>query len=185
MDEARKPVLEKLSELLTSSWSDAKNPAQIAREIIPLNLEEAYFVQDRMHQLLDANISGWKVGATSPKMREIDGHEDIIPGRIFCSRTYMGAYQSMDINLFPNARAEAEFGFRLLEKPEVRRQPWTATEISSIMVLHPAVEIIGNRFRTEGLSKQETSLLTVADNGGGIGFVFGDLIANWSDINFK
>ena len=39
MDEARKPVLEKLSELLTSSWSDAKNPAQIAREIIPLNLE--------------------------------------------------------------------------------------------------------------------------------------------------
>mgnify|MGYP001393095560 FL=1 len=42
MDEARKPVLEKLSELLTSSWRDAKNPAQIAREIIPLNLEEAY-----------------------------------------------------------------------------------------------------------------------------------------------
>ena len=185
MDEARKPVLEKLSELLTSSWSDAKNPAQIAREIIPLNLEEAYFVQDRMHQLLDANISGWKVGATSPKMREIDGHEDIIPGRIFCSRTYTGAYQSMDINLFPNARAEAEFGFRLLEKPEVRRQPWTATEISSIMVLHPAVELIGNRFRTDGLSKREKSLLTVADNGGGIGFVFGDPVVNWSDINFK
>ena len=58
MDEARKPILEKLSELLTSSWSDAKNPAQIAREAIPLNLEEAYYVQDRMHQLLDANISG-------------------------------------------------------------------------------------------------------------------------------
>ena len=85
MDEARKPVLEKLSELLTSSWSDAKNPAQIVREIIPLNLEEAYYVQDRMHQLLDANISGWKVGATSPMMREINGHEDMIPGRIFCS----------------------------------------------------------------------------------------------------
>ena len=53
------------------------------------------------------------------------------------------------------------------------------------MVFHPAVEIIGNRFRTEGMSKQEASLLTVADNGGGIGFVFGDPIENWSDINFK
>ena len=146
MDQACRLVLEKLSELLASCWRDAKNPAQIAREIIPLNLEEAYFVRDRMHQLLNENISGWKVGATNPEMREIDGHEDIIPGRIFCCRTYMGAYQSMDISLFPNARAEAEFGFRLLEKPEGRRQPWTAREISSIMVLHPAVELIGNRF---------------------------------------
>ena len=53
------------------------------------------------------------------------------------------------------------------------------------MLLHPAVEIIGNRFRTKGLSKPEKSLLNVADNGGGIRFVFGDSIANWSHINFK
>ena len=75
MDEACRLVLEKLSELLASCWRDAKNPAQIAREIIPLNMEEAYFVQHRMRLLLDENISGWKVGATSPEMRQIDGHE--------------------------------------------------------------------------------------------------------------
>ena len=71
----------------------------------------------------------------------------------------MGAYQGMDINLFPNARAEAEFGFRLLEKPEGRRQPWTAREISSIMVLHLAVELIGNRFRADMVDRSVNAAL--------------------------
>ena len=53
------------------------------------------------------------------------------------------------------------------------------------MILHPAIELIGNRFFVDEVSKAENSLLTIADNGGGIGFVFGDPVADWHDIEFQ
>jgi len=53
------------------------------------------------------------------------------------------------------------------------------------VVLHPAVELIGNRHQLPDGSKSEKSLMTIADNGGGIGFVFGDEVQNWRSIDFR
>ena len=47
-----------------------------------------------------------------------------------------------------------------------------------MMVLHPAIEIIGNRHRIEGASRSENSLMTIADNGGGMGGVLGDRLGD-------
>ena len=57
--------------------------------------------------------------------------------------------------------------------------------METMMVLHPAIEIIGNRHRIEGASRSENSLMTIADNGGGIGFVFGDPVEDWRAIDFR
>ncbi|MDG2405517.1 MAG: hypothetical protein P8M25_11335, partial [Paracoccaceae bacterium] len=125
MDEARKAILEQLAELLARAWPDPTNSVRLERNLFPHNRDEAYFVQDCMHRLLDAAVVGWKVGATSQKMRELDGHEDVIPGRIFASRTFVGARHRLSIDQFPNARAETEFAFRLLSSPELRQTAWT------------------------------------------------------------
>ena len=185
MDRARKAILEQLAELLARAWPDPANRVRLERDLFPHNRDEAYLVQDGMHRLLDAAVAGWKVGATSQKMRELDGHEDVIPGRIFASRTFVGARHRLSIDQFPNARAETEFAFRLLASPELRQTAWTAEEMASMMILHPAIELIGNRFFVDEVSKAENSLLTIADNGGGIGFVFGDPVADWHDIDFQ
>ena len=185
MDDTRKAVLSELAAMLSTAWRDPGNPASIDSRFYPRDRAEAYFVQDLMHETLGQGLAGWKVGATSQKMRELDGHDDVIPGRIFASRSYVGARHELPITKFPGARAETEFAFRLTATPHLRTAPWTAAEMESMMILHPAIEIIGNRYRLEGASKAENSLMTIADNGGGIGFVFGDPVADWQAIDFQ
>ena len=185
MDDARKAVLSELAVILSASWRAPGNPVKVEPDFYPRDRTEAYFVQDRMHDELGQGLAGWKVGATSQKMRELDGHDDVIPGRIFASRSYVGTRHELPIGQFPGARAETEFAFRLTATPHLRTTPWTAAEMAGMMTLHPAIEIIGNRYRLDGASKAENSLMTIADNGGGIGFVFGDLVDNWQAIDFQ
>ncbi|MEK9934995.1 MAG: hypothetical protein VW619_01065, partial [Rhodobiaceae bacterium] len=144
MNDARKSVLNELAVILSASWRAPGNPVKVEPDFYPRDRSEAYFVQDRMHDELGQGLAGWKVGATSQKMRELDGHDDVIPGRIFASRSYVGARQNLSIEQFPGARAETEFAFRLTATPHLRDAPWTAGEMESMMTLHPAIEIIGN-----------------------------------------
>ena len=70
MDESRKAVLEDLVAMLSASWRDPANKVAVAPRLYPRNRTEAYFVQDRMHDELGQGLAGWKVGATSARMRE-------------------------------------------------------------------------------------------------------------------
>ena len=185
MDGPRKAVLGELAEMLAASWRDPGNPVTIDPRFYPRDRAEAYFVQDLMHEELGQGLAGWKVGATSSKMRELDGHDDVIPGRIFASRSFVGPRHNLPIAHYPGARAETEFAFRLTATPHLRQTHWQADEMERMMVLHPAIEIIGNRYRLYGVSKADNSLMTIADNGGGIGFVFGDPVEDWQEFDFQ
>ena len=181
----RNAVLDKLADDLAAAWPNPAQPVKLTRDMFPFDRAEAYDVQDQMHLLLGQGLAGWKVGATSQKMRELDGHDDVIPGRIFATRSYVGPKHDLLISDFPNARVETEFAFRLVEAPVMRRAPWTAAELVPMMTLHPAIEIIGNRYIVEDASKAENSLLTIADNGGGMAFVFGDEVKDWQGTDFQ
>ena len=118
-------------------------------------------------------------------MRELDGHDDVIPGRIFSPVTFVGPIQKLSIDQFPNARVETEFAFRINEDIPIREQKWTAEDLENKVCMHPAVEIIGNRHQLKSATKSEKSLMTIADNGGGIGFVFGTAFHDWKNFNFR
>lgn len=181
----RKIVLEGLARRLATAWKDAGLIGAISDQELPRNRAEAYAVQDMMAAALGEQLSGWKVGATSAKMRELDGHDDVIPGRIFQSVTWSGPDHRLDASRFPGARAETEFGFRLAQDVPLREAPWTVEELAPSAMLHPAIEIIGNRHVLPDAPKAVRSLMTIADNGGGIGFVFGDPVADWRAIDFQ
>ena len=185
MNKACKEILEELAELLAQAWPDPAKRARLERRMFPHNWHEAYFVQDWMHRSLGADVAGWKVGATSRKMFELEDHDNVIPRRIFISQTFVGTRHRLPIERFLNARAETEFAFRLLACPELRQTNWTAKEMVDMMILHPAIEPIGIRFYVDEVTRAENSLLTVADHGGGLGFVFDDLVADWHNIDFK
>lgn len=174
-----------LAGLLADKWPDPATPVKLETHQFPETRNEAYYVQDCMFTALGENLAGWKVGATSARMRALDGHDDVIPGRITASTCFVGTYLNLPIIRFPKARAETEFAFRLKETPGLRNKPWRAEEMAEIMTLHPAIEIIGNRYQVEGASKTQNSLLTIADNGGGMGFVFGDPIDDWHGLDFQ
>ena len=149
----------------------------------PTTRAEAYQMQDAMAAALGETIVGWKVGATSAKMREIDGHDDVIPGRMFASTTWEGTKVDLPSERFLRARAETEFAFRLTRDAPLRDTPWTTIELADAVDLHPAIEIIGNRYPPDG--QRPSSLDTIADNGGGIGFVFGAAVERWQDLDFQ
>lgn len=177
--------LEALAGKLASAWLNQSLIEDLVEDELPQNRTEAYLVQDLMSKQVDQSISGWKVGATSAKMRELDGHTDVIPGRIFKSVTYHGKQVKLPIERFPRARVETEFAFRLLADCPIDQAPWSAEDLIERVVLHPAIEIIGNRHVLPLGSKEQKSLMTIADNGGGIGFVFGEAYENWQDLDFQ
>ena len=71
MEKTRKPVLVELANMLANSWRDPGNLANVDSRFFPLNRVEAYFVQDCMYEVLQQDMVGWKVGATSARMREL------------------------------------------------------------------------------------------------------------------
>ena len=184
-DSNRLKKLESLAEKLGQAWLENSLIEEPNYSEIPQSREEAYFVQDQMAQFIGKDISGWKVGATSAKMRELDGHDDVIPGRIFSPVTFVGPIQKLSIDQFPNARVETEFAFRINEDIPIREQKWSTEDLENKVSMHPAVEIIGNRHQLKSATKSEKSLMTIADNGGGIGFVFGTAFHDWKNLNFR
>ena len=184
-DSNRLKQLESLAEKLGQAWLENSLIEEPNYSEIPQSREEAYFVQDQMAQFIGKDISGWKVGATSTKMRELDGHDDVIPGRIFSPVTFVGPIQKLSIDQFPNARVETEFAFRINEDIPIREQKWSTEDLENKVSMHPAVEIIGNRHQLKSATKSEKSLMTIADNGGGIGFVFGTAFHDWKNLNFR
>jgi 2-keto-4-pentenoate hydratase len=178
-------AIEELAAMLADAWHRPGNLVAVDRALVPADRAQACLAQDLMFQKLGEALVGWKVGATSHKMRQLDGHDDVIPGRIIASRTHIGPRHDLQIGHYHKARAETEFAFRLTATPHLRDTPWTSGEMAEIMVLHPAIELIGNRYQMDGASKAENSLMTIADNGGGIGFVFGDPVTDWQHIDFQ
>ena len=185
LNPSTKEKLIHLAEKLGKAWLECGQIENLLMEDLPVTRSEAYFVQDKMAETINQPMSGWKVGATSAKMRELDGHDDVVPGRIFRNVTFKGSSHQLPIARFADARAETEFAFRLLEGIPLREIPWTGDELKSKVELHPAVELIGNRHQLPNGSKSQKSLMTIADNGGGIGFVFGDPISNWNEVDFR
>ena len=94
----------------------------------------------------------------------------------------MGGKVALPIERFADTRTEAEFAFRVTT-PVTPAEMEDPGRMAGTAVLHPAIEIIGNRFPSRDLSAERNSLMTVADNGGGIGFVFGPPVKDWQGLD--
>lgn len=185
ISQERQLHLRALSTRLAAAWKVAGQIGGVTGRQLPKNRCEAYFVQDEMAKAIGDPVSGWKVGATSARMRELDGHDDVVPGRIFSSLTWQGTNLDLPAGRFPGARAETEFAFRLDRDLPLRQAPWRTDELALVATFHPAIEIIGNRHALPDAPAPVRSLMTIADNGGGIGFVFGNAIDNWQGADFQ
>ena len=163
---------------LAEAWLASRALDAYPEELRARSRAEAYAVQDAMAAAIGEPVTGWKLGATSPTMRARAGHDGAIIGRVFESVTF-GTPAELSMARFPDSRVECEFAFRMRDAIPPRARPWSAGELAELAVLHVAVEIIGNRYpKGAGAFKPATND-EIADNGAGIGFVFGPAVAHW------
>ena len=176
--------LEEFARGLATAWSTGSSVELPDTDHRPANRDEAYFVQDRMADFIGEPVTGWKAGATSEGMRARDGHDDIVPGRTFRSRTFVGSRHILEAGPFIGARMEPEFAFHIDRDILPRDAPWTVDEIRPMATAHIAIEIIANRYPPGTSGAEIGTLLTIADNGSGSGLVIGDPIADPLAVDF-
>ena len=163
---------------LAEAWLAARSLDEYPEALRARTRNEAYAIQDAMAKVIGRPVTGWKLGATSPTMRARAGHDGAIIGRVFDSVTF-DTPAVLSMARFPDSRVECEFAFRMHDAIPPRDRPWTADELAERAVLHVAVEIIGNRYpKGEDAFKPSTND-EIADNGAGIGFVFGPAVTDW------
>lgn len=74
----RQHHLQALATNLATTWKIAGQIDAVTDGELPENRSEAYFVQDEIAGAIGDPLSGRKVGATSARMRELDGHDDVV-----------------------------------------------------------------------------------------------------------
>lgn len=167
-------VIEQLADQLAEAW--------VSRRLIDGNLpvlltnrQDGYHVQDLMAQRIGEPVAGWKAGATSEGMRRRDGHDGIVPGRVFATGLFVGPEHSLDAASYPGGMLEPEFAYRFLEDLELRTD-WTPQALAPLVTPHIAVEIIGSRMDPGLPEACRTTAMTIADNGNGFALVIGPQI---------
>ena len=174
-----------LAKRLVEALQGQKYIEHLGDMAIPRTRSQAYFVQDWMAYFTNWPYRGWKVGATSPKIRELYGHDCVIPGRIFSCRSWLGEKHSLKQADFPALQCSVEFAFRLKQdiRLDIPFRDWSQEEIQKIGDLHPAIGLTGSWLRAENIPPTRRSLLTIAENGGATGMVFGAPVESQSVID--
>ena len=176
--------IEKLAAALAEAWrTDTTIPLPEAGAG-PSSRAEAYAIQDRLADLLGEPRSGWKVGATVKAVQVLDGHDGPIPGRLFIPRVF-DTPATVPGRRFGGTKIECEFAFRFTRDMAIGGEPFSPREVADSLTFHLAIEMAGTRYAPGAGGRKPGTFDTIADNGGGGGFVFGPAIAPWREIPFE
>jgi len=142
-------------------------------DVRPTNLDEAYFIQDRLAWAYD-EIGGWKVGAPTA---------DATPMFAPMPLNWMSCTGCELRDITHRYRGiEAEIAFLMGDDLPPRDTTYTREEVlAAIESCHPAIEVIESAF----INPLEASRLSmIADLQIHGGFVFGDAVPDWQKIDF-
>jgi 2-keto-4-pentenoate hydratase len=170
---AREKDLINAADTLLDARRTGKPIADLPKEMQPTTLEEAYFVQDRMSWAYE-DIGGWKIGAATP---------DAVPSFAPMPRAWMSCSGCELRGLTHRYRGlEAEIAFCMESDLPPRSAAYSLDEVvAAIASMHPAIEILETGLADPALASRFSSVADMAMHGG---FVYGEAVPNWHDIDF-
>ena len=179
-----KDSFEQLARSLAEAWRTRGTIALPPAGAAPTSREDAFAIQDRMAELIDDRCVGWKVGAAVRAVQILEGHDGPITGRLLASRMYPSPAE-VPAALFDGYKIECEFAFRFRDAVPARSRVYARAELEPLLVLHPGLELAGSRFAPAAAGRKFTTHDAIADNGTGGGYVFGDGVADWKNVDFE
>ena len=174
MTAAREADLRKAADLLMDARRTKTPIADLPDELRPANMDEAYYIQDRMAEAYGA-IGGWKVGAGSPEATPLYA-------------PMMKAWLGEDNSVWADSRhrfrgLEAEIAFLVGEDLPPRATPYTREEVVAAMAsCHPAIEVLEAAYIEPKKIDKTTMIADLQMHGG---FVAGPAIPNWQTIDWS
>ena len=149
---------------------------------IPVNLDQAYAIQEAAIQLHGGSIAGWKVGRIQPPLDRKLGTTRLA-GPIFADAVHdLPTAPDMPIFAGGFAAIEAEFLFRIGDRIDPAKYHWTIPEtLDAVDAVHVGFEVASSPFAGINLLGP---VVTASDFGNNNGLIVGPEITDWRDGGF-
>ncbi len=155
--------------------------ADIPSSLRPSDAEEGYavarLVRERLTQAGRGELVGWKVGATTPAMQKLLNVPGPCAGAMLASGRFVSPAR-VKARHYVRIGIECEVAVRLARPIGANA---TRKEVeAAIATLHPAIEIVDNRYRDFAAMGPAT---LIADDFFHAGFVLGPEVRDWSRLD--
>lgn len=178
--------IDKIARAIKAAHEGGETFANLAGDVAPDDVAQAYAAQDRLHALhAEAGrgvLGGRKIALASKVQQELCGIDHPIAGGIFAGEI-MATPASVKLSDYQGLGIEFEMAVRLGKDLTVEDGPYNAENIrGAIASVHPAFELIIDR----GADYTNLGALTmIADNAWCAGVVLGPEIAGWQDLDLN
>ena len=175
--------IEVVADALAAAWREGGSVPPMAAELMPVDLKEAYQIQNALDERLDYDLVGWKVGGTSRAAMQSQG----VDHPPFLGRLYREFTQDSPARFrlaeFRNApMIEGEFAFRLDRDLPPRDRPYSEAEVrEAVSAVIMTIDAVDTRW---GVHPFDLPMLQGnADNACAGGFVIGDVLEGWQALD--
>lgn len=172
-----------VADSLAKAWREGGSMRPLDKGLLPVNLTEAFQIQDALDERLDFKLIGWKIGATSPAgMRDFGFDHPPFLGRLYHDFT-QNSPARFRWKEFRNApMLEGEFAFQMGGDLPPREKPYSLHEVrDAVKAVVMCIDMVDTRW---GVHPFELHFLQGnADNACAGGFVVGDVLEGWQSID--
>lgn len=169
--------IETVADALADAWRERRSLPLPADDLLPVDMKEAFAIQDALDERLDYPVVGWKLGITSRAGKRAAGIDHPMLGRLYGDfvKTHPARFRFAD---FCNPNFEAELTFRLGRDLPARDEPYREAEVrDAVAEIIMAIDVSDTRW--EG---SPSPVVVTADNGGMGAFVVGDVLPGWQSL---
>jgi len=149
-------------------------------------LEDAYRIQDALHQVLTGagrgSIVGWKIALTSKAMQQMTGVDQPAAGAIFSTLVHASPAR-LDVRAYHHLGVEFEVAVRLGDALPAGSRPWTRASVADhVATCLPALELV-----EDGNADYRAldAFTLVAQNTWNGGVVLGASSGNWRRLDLE
>lgn len=177
-DEAR---IGAIVEALLPAWREGRRIPPLSGPLMPVNMEEAFDVQEELARRLGRACAGWKLGMSSPAAMKTFKIDRPMTGRLFADamRSAPGRFARGD---FHAPMLEAEFAFRMARDLPPRFAPYGREEVlDAVETALLGMEVADSRFDAKPPLDPR---LSTADNGATGAYVVGPAVKNWRELDY-
>lgn len=152
----------------------------------PRSIDEAYAIQDRLHEhhLADGHgpLVGWKIALTSPLMQRLVGIDQPCAGAILANRTHHETATLAHAD-FASLGVESEIAVAMARDLTAEDAPYDRQSVGdAVATCMAAIEIVDTRNAEADVAKVDAGLL-IADNAMNAGCVLGSPVADWRGLD--